>query len=81
MVIYAFEGRLATRTLGMLLTRRLDRAGLKPLRFVATDYSLAHLGARPTWARRSGAGAVARAALRRGYAGDDLEAWLNESSS
>jgi ATP-dependent helicase Lhr and Lhr-like helicase len=41
MVIYAFEGRLAHQTLGMLVTRRLDRAGLKPLGFVATDYSLA----------------------------------------
>ena len=44
MVIYAFEGRLAHQTLGMLLTRRLDRAGLKPLGFVATDYSLAVWG-------------------------------------
>src|SRR5690606_14659212 len=41
MVVYAFEGRLAHQTLGMLLTRRLDRAGARPLGFVATDYSLA----------------------------------------
>src|SRR5690606_11089005 len=41
MVAYAFEGRLAHQTLGMLLTRRLDRAGARPLGFVATDYSLA----------------------------------------
>ena len=41
MVAYPFEGRLAHQTLGMLLTRRLERAGARPLGFVATDYSLA----------------------------------------
>jgi ATP-dependent Lhr-like helicase len=41
MVCYPFEGRLAHQTLGMLLTRRLERAGAQPLGFVATDYSLA----------------------------------------
>ena len=40
MVVYPFEGRLAHQTLGMLLTRRLDRAGLEPLGFVANDYAL-----------------------------------------
>ena len=30
LVCYPFEGRLAHQTLGMLLTRRLERAGLKP---------------------------------------------------
>ena len=35
------KGRLAHQTLGMLLTRRLERAGARPLGFVATDYSLA----------------------------------------
>ncbi|TGV65916.1 DNA ligase-associated DEXH box helicase, partial [Mesorhizobium sp. M00.F.Ca.ET.158.01.1.1] len=41
LVAYPFEGRLAHQTLGMLLTRRLDRAGARPLGFVATDYALA----------------------------------------
>ena len=41
MVAYPFEGRLAHQTLGMLLTRRLEMAGARPLGFVATDYSLA----------------------------------------
>ncbi|KAF1051931.1 MAG: hypothetical protein GAK43_02166 [Stenotrophomonas maltophilia] len=41
MIAYCFEGRLAHQTLGMLLTRRLERAGARPLGFVATDYSLA----------------------------------------
>ena len=31
LVAYPFEGRLAHQTLGMLLTRRLDRVGAKPL--------------------------------------------------
>ena len=40
MVAYCFEGRNAHQTLGMLLTRRMERAKLKPLGFVATDYVL-----------------------------------------
>ncbi|MCY1240071.1 DEXH box helicase, DNA ligase-associated [compost metagenome] len=79
MVIYAFEGRLAHQTLGMLLTRRLDRAALKPLGFVATDYSLAvwaldDLGT--TFELRRGALAEL---FDEDMLGDDLEAWLNES--
>ena len=45
MVAYPFEGRLAHQTLGMLLTRRLERAGARPLGFVATDYVARRLGA------------------------------------
>ena len=56
MVAYPFEGRLAHQTLGMLLTRRLERAGARPLGFVATDYSLARLGARRSGRACSGAG-------------------------
>ena len=41
MVLYPFEGRLAHQTLGMLLTRRLERAKARPLGFVASDYALA----------------------------------------
>ena len=43
-VIYSFEGRLAHQTLGMLLTRRLERLRLKPLGFVCNDYALAIWG-------------------------------------
>ena len=39
LVAYPFEGRLAHQTLGMLLTRRLERAGARPLGFVANDYA------------------------------------------
>ena len=48
MVTYPFEGRLAHQTLGMLLTRRLERARERPLGFVATDYALTVWGLR-TW--------------------------------
>src|SRR5215813_14363968 len=37
LVAYCFEGRNAHQTLGMLLTRRMERLGLRPMGFVATD--------------------------------------------
>ena len=77
--LYPFEGRLAHQTLGMLLTRRLDRAGARPMGFVATDYAIA------IWAVRD-IGQM----LRRGepsvadlfaadMLGDDLEEWMDGS--
>jgi ATP-dependent Lhr-like helicase len=80
LVAYPFEGRLAHQTLGMLLTRRLDRMGAKPLGFVANDYALA------IWSLRDVAdlqrrGRLDLAALfAEDMLGDDLEAWLAESS-
>ncbi|OYY77008.1 MAG: DNA ligase-associated DEXH box helicase [Sphingomonas sp. 28-62-20] len=41
MVAYCFEGWNAHQSLGMLLTRRMETNGLKPLGFVANDYALA----------------------------------------
>ncbi len=79
MVIYAFEGRLAHQTLGMLLTRRLDRAGLKPLGFVATDYSLAVWGLEDLGAAFRGRRPSLADLFDEDMLGDDLEAWLNES--
>jgi ATP-dependent Lhr-like helicase len=79
MVIYAFEGRLAHQTLGMLLTRRLERMRAKPLGFVATDYALA------IWGLEDMGGLIARGALSlaelfdQDMLGDDLETWLDES--
>ena len=40
LILYGFEGRNAHQSLGMLLTQRMERRGLKPLGFVATDYVL-----------------------------------------
>src|SRR4029079_17584812 len=79
-VCYPFEGRLAHQTLGMLLTRRLQRARARPLGFVANEYALA------IW----GLGDIAHL-VRHGkldfeslfaadMLGDDLEAWLAESA-
>lgn len=79
MVIYAFEGRLAHQTLGMLLTRRLDRAGLKPLGFVATDYSLAVWGLEDLGHAFSTGRPRLADLFDEDMLGDDLEAWLNES--
>ena len=41
MVAYSFEGWNAHQSLGMLLTRRMETLGLKPLGFVANDYAIA----------------------------------------
>ena len=80
LVCYPFEGRLAHQTLGMLVTRRMERAGLRPMGFVATDYSLAIWGLGDA-AARIGAGLVSLEALfDQDMLGDDLEAWLAESS-
>jgi len=44
MVAYSFEGWNAHQSLGMLITRRMEALGLKPLGFVANDYALAVYG-------------------------------------
>jgi len=80
LVCYPFEGRLAHQTLGMLLTRRLDRAGARPLGFVASEYALA------IWCLRDPGMMHERHELPLGelfaedMLGDDLDAWLAESS-
>ncbi|MGL4397576.1 MAG: ligase-associated DNA damage response DEXH box helicase [Hyphomicrobium sp.] len=80
LVAYPFEGRLAHQTLGMLLTRRLERAGAQPLGFVATDYAIS------IWCRLDIQAFIAtgRIDLERLFEedmlGDDLDAWLAESS-
>ena len=79
MVAYPFEGRLAHQTLGMLLTRRLERAKARPIGFVASDYALA------IWASRDLAAMICERRLvladlfDQDMLGDDLEAWLSES--
>ncbi len=40
-VLHTFEGRPVNNTLGLLLTRRMESARLKPISFVITDYALA----------------------------------------
>lgn len=72
LVAYSFEGRNAHQTLGMLLTRRMERAGLGPLGFVATDYVIAVWSLQPA---RDVAGLFDQDML-----GDDLEEWMAEST-
>jgi len=72
LVAYCFEGRNAHQTLGMLMTRRMQRLGMAPLGFVATDYVLA------VWSANQPVD-VARL-FDQDILGDDLEAWMADSS-
>jgi ATP-dependent helicase Lhr and Lhr-like helicase len=80
LVCYPFEGRLAHQTLGMLLTRRLERLRMRPLGFVANEYALA------VWGIGDAGLQIAQGALSladlfdEDMLGDDLEAWLAESA-
>jgi ATP-dependent Lhr-like helicase len=73
-VAYCFEGRNAHQTMGMLLTRRMERLGLKPLGFVGTDYVLGIWSLKPVTAETIGA------LFDEDMLGDDLEAWMEDSS-
>ncbi len=44
MVAYSFEGWNAHQSLGMLVTRRMEVLGLKPMGFVSNDYAIACYG-------------------------------------
>ena len=72
LVAYTFEGRNAHQTLGMLLTRRMERMGLGPLGFVATDYVIAVWSVKPC--------EDMDALFDQDMLGDDLEEWMAESS-
>lgn len=80
LVCYPFEGRLAHQTLGMLLTRRLERARARPLGFVANEYALT------IWTLGDMAHMIRTGRLDLNalfdpdMLGDDLEAWLAESA-
>ena len=80
LVCYPFEGRLAHQTLGMLLTRRLERARARPLGFVANEYALAIWGLSDmSFMIRHGILDL-DALFEADMLGDDLEAWLAESA-
>ena len=80
LVAYAFEGRLAHQTLGMLLTRRMERAKLRPLGFVANDYAIAVWSASDVTSRLARGLVTLDDLFSEDMLGDDLEEWLNESS-
>ena len=80
LVCYPFEGRLAHQTLGMLLTRRLERTRLRPLGFVANEYALAVWGLGDVaWHIANGDLLLAQL-FDEDMLGDDLETWLAESA-
>ena len=80
LVCYPFEGRLAHQTLGMLLTRRLERARQKPLGFVASDYALGIWGASDMGSAIANGGLALEDLFAQDMLGDDLESWLRESA-
>jgi ATP-dependent Lhr-like helicase len=72
LVAYCFEGRLAHQTLGMLVTKRMERLGLGPLGFLGTDYVLAVWSAfEPTDVEHL---------FEEDLLGEELEEWVAESS-
>ncbi len=80
LVCYPFEGRLAHQTLGMLLTRRLERLRCRPLGFVANEYALSVWMLADVGLRVRRADLSLQALFDADMLGDDLEAWLAESA-
>jgi ATP-dependent Lhr-like helicase len=72
LVAYCFEGRNAHQTIGMLVTKRMERAGFAPLGFVATDYVLG------VWSANQPLNVAAL--FDQDMLGDDLESWMADSS-
>jgi ATP-dependent Lhr-like helicase len=79
LVAYPFEGRLAHQTLGMLLTRRLERARLKPTGFVASDYALGVWGLGDLGAAFERGKPSLDDLFSEDMLGDDLEAWMADT--
>ncbi|MBR0863007.1 ligase-associated DNA damage response DEXH box helicase [Bradyrhizobium sp. YCK136] len=80
LICYPFEGRLAHQTLGMLLTRRLERARARPLGFVANEYAVAIWGLGDASFMVRNGELNLDALFNPDMLGDDLEAWLAESA-
>nr|WP_319386273.1 ligase-associated DNA damage response DEXH box helicase [uncultured Roseibium sp.] len=80
MVCYPFEGRLAHQTLGMLLTKRLERLGARPMGFVANDYALSVWGLGDLSLLFSSGQISLDGLFEEDILGDDLDAWLADSS-
>ncbi|MBB4658769.1 ligase-associated DNA damage response DEXH box helicase [Parvularcula dongshanensis] len=73
LVCYPFDGRIAHQSLGTLLTRRLERAGMQPLGFCPTEYALS------IWMRRDPRGLDMNALFDQDMLGDDLDSWLADA--
>jgi ATP-dependent Lhr-like helicase len=74
LVCYPFDGRLVHQSLGMLLTRRLERMGAQPMGFVASEYALS------VWGLKDLSSVHMNKLFDEDMMGDDLDAWLAESS-
>ncbi|MEQ3625499.1 MAG: ligase-associated DNA damage response DEXH box helicase [Celeribacter sp.] len=70
--IYGFAGRNAMQTLGLLVTRRMEVAGLHPLGFVASDYATLIWGLDPV--------EDPAPLLTGGEMREDLDGWLAENA-
>ncbi len=79
LVAYPFEGRLAHQTLGMLITRRLERMGLHPIGYIASDYALAVWGLGDYTAAFAGPERTMADLFCEDLLGDDLDEWLAQS--
>lgn len=73
LICYPFDGWLAHQTLGLLVTRRLERIGAQPIGFVPTEYGLS------IWSRQDMSMINMAALFEEDLLGDDLESWLKES--
>ncbi|PWS37370.1 ligase-associated DNA damage response DEXH box helicase [Falsiroseomonas bella] len=72
LLAYGFEGKLAHQTLGMLVTKRMERLGMAPLGYLATDYVMAAWSAfEPTGVERL---------FEEDLLGEELEEWMADSS-
>ncbi|MHA3913998.1 ligase-associated DNA damage response DEXH box helicase [Halovulum sp. GXIMD14793] len=70
--LYSFAGRNANQTLGLLLTRRMEEAGLAPTGFVSNDYGVLVWGLKLV---KDIAPLISPEGLREG-----LETWLGENA-
>ncbi|MEM9811656.1 MAG: ligase-associated DNA damage response DEXH box helicase [Pseudomonadota bacterium] len=72
LAVYSFAGRNANQTLGLLLTRRMERERLDPVGFVATDYAVLIWSLKRVDDPRP---LLSPAGMR-----DGLETWLSENA-
>src|SRR3569833_1216518 len=80
LICYPFESRLTQQTHGMLLTRRRERARMKPLGFVANEYALAVWGLGDLGLRIARGDLSLADLFAEDMLGDELEEWLAESA-
>jgi len=73
LVCYPFDGWLAHQTLGVLLTKRLERFGAQPIGYVPTEYALS------VWSRQDMGRVDMDALFDEDMLGDDLETWLADA--